>query len=122
VEALIDREIKQTGASVGLVPQVGWEFIHVATDARRFDRALSMSEALMRWRMLWTGREAVRVPVPATVVLRTLELMETLDLGRKRILDTALAATLEINGISRLATINRSDFEVFPFLDLVTPA
>lgn len=52
---------------------------------------------------------------------RTLEFLDSLSLGRKRILDTALAATLELAGVRRLATFNRKDFEVFPFLELVSP-
>jgi predicted nucleic acid-binding protein len=42
-------------------------------------------------------------------------------LGRKRILDTALAATLEAARIRRLATFNGRDFEVFGFLEVVEP-
>jgi predicted nucleic acid-binding protein len=53
--------------------------------------------------------------------LRTLELMERHRLGRRRILDTALAATLEGAGIRRLATFNGDGFRVFPFLDVVEP-
>lgn len=41
--------------------------------------------------------------------------------GRKRILDTALAATLEAAGVSRLATLNGRDSQVFGFLEIVDP-
>jgi hypothetical protein len=47
--------------------------------------------------------------------------MERFRLGRKRILDTALAATVEMAGVSRLATLNARDFALFPFLELVDP-
>ncbi|MFY9826832.1 MAG: hypothetical protein WAM82_36090 [Thermoanaerobaculia bacterium] len=54
------------------------------------------------------------------VLPRTLELMADLQLGRKRILDTALAATLELAGIRRLATFNPSDFKIFKFLEIIS--
>ena len=48
--------------------------------------------------------------------------MTRFRLGRKRILDTALAATMEAAGIKKLATLNKKDFEVFPFLELIVPS
>lgn len=71
-------------------------------------------------RQLWNAEEVVRVLPSSEVLPRTLELMESLRLGRKRILDTALAATLEVAGIRRLATFNPGDFKIFGFLDLVS--
>jgi hypothetical protein len=49
-----------------------------------------------------------------------MELMDRLRLGRKRILDTAFAATLEEAGVRHLATLNQKDFEAFDFLEVVT--
>lgn len=46
----------------------------------------------------------------------------TVASGRKRVLDTVLAATLESAGVSRLATFNVDDFSVFGFLEVVSPA
>jgi predicted nucleic acid-binding protein len=95
------------------------EFLHVSTDPRRFENPLSMQDGLRWSRNLWGAAQVVRI-VPAPGVLdRTLELLERLGLGRKRILDTALAATLELAGVRRLATFNPGDFRPFPFLDLV---
>jgi predicted nucleic acid-binding protein len=45
--------------------------------------------------------------------------MASFDLGRKRILDTALAATFETAGVRRIATFNPADFTIFPFLEIV---
>jgi hypothetical protein len=47
--------------------------------------------------------------------------MKQFNLGRKRILDTHLAAILYTNGVSRLLTSNPSDFAVFGVLETVTP-
>ena len=97
------------------------EFIHVVTDPRRFPSPLAMKEAVAKAREMWAASEVLRIHPAPEVVFRTLELLDSLSLGRKRILDTTLAATLELAGVRRLATFNRKDFEVFPFLELVSP-
>lgn len=71
-------------------------------------------------RQLWSAEEVLRVLPTPEVMPRTLELMEALRLGRKRILDTALAATLECAGVHRLATFNPDDFAIFGFLELIS--
>jgi len=109
------------GERVALTPLVLNEFIHVTTDPRRFPSPLKMKEAVVRARTIWVAPEVDRIHPAPEVVSRTLDLLETLSLGRKRILDTMLAATLEIAGIRRLATFNRKDFDIFPFLEIVTP-
>lgn len=118
----VEREVRRPGGAIALVPQTLQEVLHVATDPRRFERPLPMKEALRLVRQLWEARDVVRVHPGPHVPLRTLELMERHRLGRKRILDTALAATLEGAGIRRLATFNGDDFRVFPFLDVVEPS
>jgi predicted nucleic acid-binding protein len=80
---------------------------------------MTMEHALESAWTLWHAPEVERLLPAPTVVPRTLELMETLGLGRKRILDTALAATLEAAGVRRLATFNAADYRVFPFLEVV---
>jgi predicted nucleic acid-binding protein len=118
---LLDTEVREHGSGLAITPQVLHEFQHVSTDPRRFENPLSM-QAGLRWsRDLWNAAEVVRI-LPAPGVLdRTLELLESLRLGRKRILDTALAATLELAGVRRLATLNPGDFRSFAFLELVAP-
>ena len=119
--SLVDEELRRPGGTIALVPQTLHEVLHVATDPRRFERPLPMKEALRLVRLLWEARDVVRVQPGPHVPLRTLELMERYRLGRKRILDTALAATLEGAGIRRFATFNGKDFAIFPFLDVVEP-
>lgn len=116
---LLEDEVRGRGGSLALTAQVLHEFLHITTDPRRFEHPLSMAEALRVAHRLWDAGEVIRL-VPAPEVLpRTLELMERLRLGRKRILDTALAATLESAGVHRLATFNHADFAIFGFLDLL---
>jgi len=118
---LVAAEGGEGGTGIALVPQVLFEFLHVVTDERRFERPLPMREALLLARRMWEARDVLRI-VPGPLVLpRTLELLSDHRLGRKRILDVALAATLEGAGILSLATFNGRDFEVFPFLEIVVP-
>ena len=118
--ALLRHEI-QSGNTIACTPQVFFEFIHVATDARRFERPMSMAAALETARDFWDAPETIRVRPGPQVLHRTLELLGNLKLGRKRILDTALVATLQEAGVNRLATFNGGDYAVFPFLEIVDP-
>jgi predicted nucleic acid-binding protein len=40
-------------------------------------------------------------------------------LGRKRVLDTLLAATYTSQGVTKLATLNRKDFDIFGRFEFV---
>ncbi len=111
----------QGGERVAVTPTVLSEFVHITTDPRRFPSPLEMTEAVARARAIWAAPEVDPIHPAPEVVFRTLDLLDSLSLGRKRILDTMLAATLELAGIRRLATFNRKDFEVFPFLEIVSP-
>ena len=122
VRSFIRRAVSKDGLQLGLAPQILHDFLHVCTDARRFEHPLEMKQAIALARSLWDGKETARILPGPTVVHRVLELLATLRLGRKRILDTALAATLESAGVRRLATLNAADFRVFSFLEIVDPA
>jgi predicted nucleic acid-binding protein len=119
---LFAEHARSQGGWLGLTAQVLQEFLHVVTDARRFEQPLDMPSALRMVHALWEAKETVRILPMVETVPRTVELMARFQLGRKRILDTALAATLELAGVRRLATFNPVDFQIFPFLELVTVA
>lgn len=97
------------------------EFLHVATDDRRFAPPLTMPEAL-DWIGEFLKNPAVGLlePTPASTD-QTLRWMRQFNLGRKRILDTQLAAVLYVGGVRRLLTSNPADFQVFGVLEAVTP-
>jgi predicted nucleic acid-binding protein len=116
---LIENEVRERGGSIALTPLVVQEFLHIVTDSRRFQEPLSMPEAIHRIWEIWDSEEVVRVLPTLEVLPRTLELLAELQLGRKRILDTALAVTLEFAGVHRLATFNPGDFKIFDFLEIV---
>lgn len=117
----VERQVRQLGSSLGVSPQVLHEFLHVVTDPRRFERPMTMAAAVRRARDLWDAPEVTRVEPAPQVLHRTLALLQGLGLGRKRILDTALAATLEAAGVTRLATLNGRDYQVFGFLEILDP-
>ena len=97
-----------------LASQVLTEFVHVVTDPRRFERPLTMSEALTRAAKWWDARETRRVAPSDKSVLLFVEWMSQFDLGRKRLLDTMLAATYKSAGVALIASTNARDFAVFP--------
>jgi hypothetical protein len=80
-----------------------------------------MPEAL-DWLRDFLAHPAVSIlePTPASTD-QTLRWMRQFNLGRKRILDTHLAAILHTRGVRRLLTSNPADFTVFRVLKTVTP-
>ncbi|MBI4326864.1 MAG: hypothetical protein HY674_16620 [Chloroflexi bacterium] len=118
---LLQREVIAAGIALALVPQVLAEFLHAATDPRRFQRPLAMEQALDKAAFWWNVAEVQHVyPTPESTAL-FLEWMRQYQLGRKRILDTQLAATLWTAGVRRLLTSNPTDFTIFHGLELVVP-
>jgi len=98
---------------LALAPQVLTEFVQVVTDPRRFASPLSMEEALEKARGWWEASE-VRPVYPSLDSTRLgLLWLRQHRLGRKRLLDTQLAATYYAAGVTSLLTLNMSDFEIF---------
>jgi len=97
------------------------EFLHVITDARRFNPPLTMTEAL-DWVESFLANPAVGLLEPTPESLRqALQWMRKFNLGRKRILDTHLAAVFYAAGVHRLFTANAADFAVFNVFEIITP-
>lgn len=97
-----------------LTAQVLTEFVHVVTDPRRFEHPLTMTGALDRASKWWDARETRRIAPSDTSVSLFVEWMTRFGLGRKRLLDTMLAATYKSAGIALIASTNSRDFAVFP--------
>ncbi len=118
--AAVQAETQRSGRLV-LAPLVVTEFLHVVTDGRRFVPPLTMIEAL-DWIEEFLANPSVTVLQPTQESLhQTLRWMREFDLGRKRILDTHLAAVLHLAGARRLLTSNPGDFAVFRVLEAITP-
>lgn len=102
------------GSDVAAVaPLLLQEYIHVVTDARRFERPLPMEAAIARARAIGTACESRLLDQPRSVTLRALELLRQHGLGRRRIHDATLVATLEAHDVATLATRDVTDFERF---------
>ncbi len=72
-----------------------------------------MNDALDRAEQLWNAAETVQVLPSADSITQFFAWMRQHRLGRKRLLDTQLAATLHAAGISSILSLNQSDFELF---------
>lgn len=119
--ALIET-VLDNGDKLGLTPQVIAEFIHVVSDPKRLEKPLSVKAALKRAEFWWNASEVVQVfPNTETVRLQLLW-MSKYNLGRKRILDTQLAATFYSNSIKSMITSNIRDFKLFEvFTEILSP-
>jgi predicted nucleic acid-binding protein len=116
--ALFEREIVGRDATMAVAAQVLAEFCHVVTDGRRFERPLAMPEALELCEQWWNAQECRPVAVDAEVGILFLTWMQEQRLGRKRLLDTLLAATYHRAGVERLATTDWRDFASYGVFEL----
>jgi predicted nucleic acid-binding protein len=112
-------EIRGREGAVALAPQVLTEYAHVVTDPRRFERPLSMEEALALTARWWHARECRQVPASGDAVAIFLDWMGEHRLGRKRLLDTMLAASYRAAGVTRLASTDWRDFAVYGAFEVV---
>ena len=110
--ALSDQAVRD-GRVFGLTPGILAEFIHVATDPRRFTRPLAMADALRLARFWGQAVEVTLLRQDAPVTEQWLHWLETFQLGRKRLLDTLIAATWHASGISEIYTLDPADFALF---------
>jgi predicted nucleic acid-binding protein len=93
VRASVHRLACEEDSRFALAPQVIHEFVHVVTDPRRFETPLTIEEAIRRGRYWWNAKEVTRCLPGETAMDLAWTWMEQYQLGRKRILDTHLAAT-----------------------------
>jgi len=109
------------GDRVALAPQVLAEFIHIVSDPRRFARSLDIKDARRLAEQWWTARDVDRVFPDDVATRRFLAWLSQFQLGRKRLLDTLLAATYHQAGVQSLLTTNPADFQVFAVFTCITP-
>ncbi len=104
-----------------LAPQVLAEFVHVVTDPKRFTRPLEMSDAIRLAQQWWTAREVDQAFPNDAAVRQFLDWMQQHRLGRKRLLDTLLAATYRTAGANSLLTLNSADFVILGGFTFIAP-
>lgn len=104
-----------------LTPGVLHEWVHIVTDARRFDPPLVMEEAIALARG-YLDKSNIEVLSPSEEsLLLAFEMIENHKLGRRRIADTLLAATLLEDGAQEIITCNPRDFALFEGLKVIDP-
>lgn len=107
------NDLLARGDRVALAPQVLAEFVHVVTDTRRFQQPFPMETALDKSERWWNAAETDQVFPTSVAVARFHEWMRRHKIGRKRVLDTLLAATYCVAGVTSLLTLNGGDFAIF---------
>jgi len=91
----------------------------VVTNARRVSKPRTPAEALNAISGLLSF---VRVlPVPTVTVDELMDLLRRRPVTGGDIFDLHLVATMKANGILRIYTFNRADFEIFPELEVLAP-
>jgi predicted nucleic acid-binding protein len=108
------------GHDLAVAPQTLAEFIHIVTDPKRMPQPLSMAEAVGRAEHWWQAAEVLRVFPDKQAVTDLLGWLTRHRLGRKRLLDTLLAATFQQAGVKRLITNNQRDFKIFDCFEIVS--
>jgi len=119
-QTLKDRLIKES-ARLALAPQTLAEFVHVITDPRRFSNPLPVEVAVSHSERWWNLEEVVPVFPDQEAIVLFHRWMAVHRLGRKRLLDTLLAATFCSHGVERLITSDPGGFSVFGCFDLIDP-
>src|SRR5258708_37525701 len=109
------------GDNIAMAPQVLAEFIHIVTDPRRFAQPLDITAAHRLAEQWWTAREVVRVFPDDAATRQFLAWLQQFLLGRKRLLDTLLAATYAQAGILSLLTTNPADFAILGVFTCIIP-
>lgn len=116
---LFEREIRGGAGTMALTAQVLAEFAHVVTDPRRFEQPLAMPEALELCALWWNAHECRQVAADFDAGALFLTWMERHHLGRKRLLDTLLAASYYSAGVRRIATTDWRDFAVYGEFEVI---
>lgn len=115
------HQVIERGSQLALASQVLTEFIHVATDPVRFERPLTMSAAAERAQSWLAAREVRQVYPDDNAVSLFFDWIRKHRLGRKRLLDTMLAATYFGHGLTDIVTSNARDYSIFGVFQVHVP-
>ncbi|NBB78801.1 MAG: hypothetical protein GVY36_05055 [Verrucomicrobia bacterium] len=107
------------GRILAICPTVADEFLHVVTDPRRFECALTMHKALQIVRTWMQSQETICLLPTMESNRLHLDWMAEHRLGRKRINDTRIASIYFHHGVPTLLTSNTRDFSIFEAFDVI---
>lgn len=102
-----------------LAPQTLAEFIHIVTDARRMPEPLTMTDAITRAELWWQSKEVIRVFPDGHGVTDFFAWLRQHQLGRKRLLDTLLAASFCSAKVNKIITNNGRDYKVLGIFEII---
>jgi predicted nucleic acid-binding protein len=103
-----------------LAPQTLAEFIHIVTDQRRMPVPLVATDAISRAEQWWQAAEVVQVFPDGNSVSDFFAWLRQYQLGRKRLLDTLLAASFRNAKVTKIITNNAKDYVVLGSFEIVT--
>lgn len=117
----IYQQLDQADVTLVTTPMILSEMVHVITDPRRFEPPVPVQEALEIARN-WIGRSNVEcLATSEEAAAITFDLMDRHGLGRHRLADTMLVATMLVHDVTILATRNTRDFSIFSQIRLIDP-
>lgn len=115
------KQFVEAGDTFALAPQVLAEFIHIVSDPKRFSNALSVDDARTLAQKWWTAAEVRQVFPDVETITKFFEWHQQFQLGRKRLLDTLLAATYWRAGAVSVLTTDADDFDTFGVFSCIGP-
>jgi hypothetical protein len=104
-----------------LTSQVLAEFFAIVTNPKRVSDPRTPDDAVTAIETVLALPGATILPVSPQVASRWLEMLRRHPVRGGAVFDLQLIATLAANGVDRICTFNRADFEGFPGLEIVTP-
>lgn len=104
-----------------LTSQVLAEFFSIVTSAKRVSNPRDQAEAVTAIEAMLAIPGVTVLPVPSDVTSRWLEMLNRHPVRGGAIFDLQLVATMTANGVERICTFNREDFEAFPGLQILIP-
>ena len=115
------NSLVEAGEQFAMAPQVIAEFLHIVTDAKRLKLPRTMEQALAKAEAWRTAIDVVMLYPEADALDLFFHWMSKFRLGRKRVLDSLLAATYATRNVPAIATIDATDFQVFGVFKIVAP-
>jgi predicted nucleic acid-binding protein len=118
--ALLDRAL-EVGAGLCVSLTIVSEFISIVTDSRRVTSPRSPDDAAQTVEKILALPGMTVIPIPPDVIERVLVLVRAYRVTGASLFDFQIIATMLGNGLRRVYTYNRSDFEKVHEIDVLTP-
>ena len=107
--------------TICLTSQVLAEFFAIVTNPKRVSDPRTPDDAVTAIEAVLALPGATLLPVTPQVTSGWIEMVRLRPVRGGAVFDLQLIATLAANGVDRICTFNRADFEGFPGLEIVTP-